>query len=119
LQTAIFFLLKEQKSPKDVSVEGITKTTPEEIKDCLCKGYKYKLVGRAIKENGKVKMTVKLEKLDPSHPLFRVNGRNKALRYVSDTLGVTIIGGASGVTPAAASVLRDLVNISREYKLAE
>jgi homoserine dehydrogenase len=113
-------LMKEQKSLKDVSIEGITKITPEEIKDCLSKGYKYKLIGRAAKEKGKVKMTVKLEKLDLSHPLFGVNGRNKALRYVSDTLGdLTIIGGASGVTPAAASVLRDLINISRGYKFIE
>jgi len=113
-------LMNEEKSLKDVSIEGITKITPEEVKNCLNKGYKYKLVGRAVKENGKTQMTVNLEKLDPAHPLYGVSGRNKAVRYVSDTLGdLTIIGGASGVIPAAASVLRDLININRGYKFSE
>lgn len=110
-------LMNEQKSLKDVSVKGITQITPLEIKNCLKEGYKYKLVGRALRKNGKIQMTVKPEKLSSVHPLYGVNGRNKALRYVSDTLGdLTIIGGASGVMPAAASVLRDLINISRGYK---
>ena len=102
---------------EDISVEGITKITHEEIKNCLAEGNKYKLVGRAIKENGKIQMSVKLEKLDPTHPLYGVNGKNKAVRYISDVLGeLTIIGGASGVIPASASVLRDLININRGYK---
>lgn len=110
-------LMNEQKSLKDVSVEGITKITPERIKDCLDSGKKYKLVGRAVKENGKIQMTVKLEKIDRTNPLYTVDGKNKAVRYVSDVLGdLTIIGGASGVIPAAASILRDLVNLNRGYK---
>ena len=37
--------------------------------------------------------------------------------YTSDTLGdLTLMGGASGVTPAAASVLRDVINIHRGYR---
>lgn len=110
-------LMDEQKSLKDVFVEGITGITPEKIKNCQSNGKKYKLIGRAIKENGEVRMTVKLEKLDKSHPLYGVDGRNKAVRYLSDALGdLTIIGGASGVVPAAASILRDLVNLSRGYR---
>ncbi|MDD3226608.1 MAG: homoserine dehydrogenase, partial [Tissierellia bacterium] len=42
------------------------------------------------------------------------------VRYISDTLGeLTIIGGASGVTPAAASILRDIININRGYKFVK
>jgi homoserine dehydrogenase len=110
-------LMNEQKSFEDISVHGITKITPEEVKQCLKEGNKYKLVGRSVKENGKIQMTVKLEKLDKTHPLYGVNGKNKAVRYISDVLGdLTIIGGASGVIPAAASILRDLININRGYR---
>jgi len=110
-------LMNEEKTLQDISVQGITKITPGEIKNCLAEGNKYKLVGKTVKENGKIQMSVKLEKLAPTHPLYGVNGKNKAVRYVSDVLGeLTIIGGASGVIPAAASVLRDLININRGYR---
>ena len=110
-------LMNEEKLLGDISVEGITNITPEEVKNCLAEGNKYKLVGKAIKENGKVQMTVKLEKLGPTHPFYGVYGKNKAVRYVSDVLGdLTIIGGASGVIPAGAAVLRDLININRGYR---
>lgn len=110
-------LMDEEMTLKDVAVEGIIKVTPEEIKSCMKEGKKYKLVGKTIRENGKIHMTVKLEKLDASHPLFLVDGKNKAVRYTTDILGdLTIMGGASGVLPAGASILRDLINIGRGYR---
>lgn len=110
-------LMNEEKKLGDISVQGITQITPEEIKSCLAEGKKYKLVGKTIIENEKLKMTVKLEKLDSTHPLYGVDGKNKAVRYTSDTLGdLTVIGGASGVIPAAASILRDIINIHRGYR---
>ncbi|MGH4124251.1 MAG: homoserine dehydrogenase [Clostridium sp.] len=110
-------LMNEEKSFEDISVEGVTQITPEEIKSSLEEGYKYKLIGKAVKENGEIQMTVKLEKLDSAHPLYGVNGKNKAIRYTTDVLGdLTIIGGASGVIAAGASLLRDLININRGYR---
>lgn len=110
-------LMNEQKFLKDLSVDGITKITPEDVKQCLQEGKKYKLVGKAVKENGEIHLTVGLEKLDRTHPLYGVDGKNKAVRYISDVLGeLTIIGGASGVIPAGASILRDLINIYRGYR---
>ena len=110
-------LMDEEKLLEDISIQGITKITPEEVKNCLQEGNKYKLLGKTVKENGKIQMTVKLEKLDPTHPFYAVDGKNKAVRYTSDVLGdLTIIGGASGVIPAGASILRDLININRGYR---
>jgi len=110
-------LMDEEKSLQDIIIQGITKITSEEVKNCLDEGNKYKLLGKTVKENGKIRMTVKLEKLDPTHPLYGVDGKNKGVRYTSDVLGdLTIIGGASGVIPAAASVFRDLININRGYR---
>ena len=110
-------IMNQEKTMEAVSVEGITGITQLQMEEAKKEGKKYKLVGRTVKADGRLQMTVKPEKLDKSHPLYWIDGRNKAVRYVADTLGdLTISGGASGVTPAAASVLRDLVNIHRGYR---
>lgn len=108
------------KTLKDISVEGITKLTIKEIEEAKKEGKRYKLVGRTEKNGNEYKMSVRLEKLNSEHLLFGVDGKNKAVKYTSDTLGeLIIIGGASGVIPAAASVLRDVVNIHRGYKFCK
>lgn len=106
-----------KKTLQDVTVEGITRLTPEDIRAASAQGTRYKLVGRAERtEDGGAVLTVRPEKLSPDHLLYGVEGKNKAVRYTSDSLGdLVIIGGASGVTPAAASILRDIVNIHRNY----
>jgi len=110
-------LMKEKKTLNDIKVEGITFLTAADVKKALDEGYKYKLIGRAKKVNGKVEMSVKVEKVGINNSLYNVDGKNKAVKYVSDTLGeLTIIGGASGVTSAAASILRDIINIHRGYR---
>ena len=100
----------------DVIVEGITHLTHEEVQLAKMENKKYKLVGSAKRTHHDFIMHVKLEKLDSSHPFFNVDDKNKAVRYTSDTLGeLTLIGGASGTTPAAASILRDIINIHKGY----
>lgn len=107
------------KTLSDIYVEGITNITLKEINQAKLEGKKYKLVGKTIKQSNDYIMTVKLEKLGQEHMLYHVEGKNKAVRYVSDSLGdLVIIGGASGVTPAAASILRDIVNINRGYSFS-
>jgi homoserine dehydrogenase len=39
------------------------------------------------------------------------------LRFTTDTLGeLVVMGGASGTINAAASILRDIINIHKGYK---
>jgi homoserine dehydrogenase len=110
-------LMHETKTLKDISIQGITSITPLDIKSAQTENKKYKLIGRTCKVNSELIMTVKLEKLEPNHALYKVDDKNKAVSFTSDTLGnLTILGGASGVTPAAASILRYLVNIVNGYK---
>lgn len=110
-------LMDENKTLNDVNVVGVTKIKYSDIQEALNEGKKYKLVGRTIRKENGLDISVKLEKIGPENPLYVVDGKNKAVKYNSDTLGdLTIIGGASGVTPAAASVLRDLININRGFK---
>jgi len=110
-------LMNEENSLSDVEVKGITALTPEDIRKAREEGSRYKLVGRTLNKGGRLEITVRPEKLCSDHQLFGVCGESKAVRYTSDTLGdLTIMGGASGVIPSAASVLRDLINIYRGYK---
>jgi len=109
-------LMNQDKTLNDIIVSGITEITPKQIKEARLKGEKYKLIGKTENINGKLCMNVKLQKIKSTHPLYYVDGRNKGVRYTSDTLGdLTILGGASGAIPAAASLLRDLININRGY----
>jgi homoserine dehydrogenase len=110
-------LMNKEMTLKDVSIEGITKLTNNDIRNALIENKKYKLIGKTIRENGILDMSVQLEKLDTHHPLYNVDGKNKGVRYISDTLGdLTLIGGASGVISASASILRDIINIHDGYK---
>ncbi len=110
-------LMNTKKTLEDIYVEGITKITPQDITSALNEDKKYKLLGKTINRDGELEMSVKLEKLDKEHPLYNVDDKNKGVRYSSDTLGdLTLIGGASGLVPAAASILRDIVNIHRGYR---
>jgi homoserine dehydrogenase len=48
-----------------------------------------------------------------------VDGSEKGITFHSDLIGtLTVAGGASGRIPTAASVLRDLLNLVREARLA-
>ncbi len=114
-------LMQEKKTLDDIQVEGITHLTAAEVAQAAGENCKYKLVGKTLrKEDGQLSMTVKLEKLARDQLLYSVEGKNKAVRYCCDTLGeLVIIGGASGVIPAAASILRDIVNIHRGYQFVK
>ena len=107
--------MDENVTLDDVEVAGICELTADDVQKAAEAGCRYKLVGRAAFDgSGNLKLTVKPEQVPEGSLLYPVGGKNKAVRYVSDTLGeLVIMGGASGTTPAAASVLRDLVNIHR------
>ena len=110
-------LMNQDKTMEDIDVNGIASIKLSDIEEILKQGKKYKLIGRTYLSDGKTKMTVRPEILDSDNPLFNVNGKNKAVKYISDTLGdLTIVDGASGVVPAAASILRNLINIHDGFK---
>ena len=99
----------------DIVRQGITKITPAHIAQAKKGGMVYKLLGRVYKEKGEVKVLVGPEAISLDHPLSRINKTQKAVTFHTDLMGsLTISGGDSGRIPAAAAVLRDLVNLSRE-----
>lgn len=113
-------LMDGDKTLEDIEVEGITGLTPEDIAAAREEGSRYKLIGRSRVTDDGIRMSVKVEKVEVEHTLYGVEGKNKAVRYTSSTLGdLTVIGGASGTIPAAASIYRDIVNIARGYRFSQ
>jgi len=111
-------LMNEDKNLGAISVSGITGLTQDDINRAKKEGKRYRLVGRTSKIDDEVRMSVSLERLPSSHPFYNLEGANKAVRYISDTLGdLTMVGGASDLKAAAASILRDCINIHRGYTL--
>ncbi len=103
----------------DVERNGITALTPDEVQGAQRDGKAIKLVGTAEYEGDTLRARVGPTLLDGRHPLASIDGSEKGVTFHSDLLGtVTITGGASGRIPAAASILRDLINLVREARLA-
>jgi len=88
--------------------------TLEEIQQGRSLGYKYKLIGKIDNFSTNAKLSVSLEKVYMDNQIYNIDGRNKGILFSTDTLGdITVIGGASDPIAAAASLLRDIVNIER------
>jgi homoserine dehydrogenase len=74
-----------------------------------------RLVGRATRgPDGKVRASVRPESLPREHPLASVEGAEKGITYITDTMDrVTVTGGKSDPRGAAAALLKDIINIYR------
>jgi homoserine dehydrogenase len=52
--------------------------------------------------------------IDATHPLVHVNGTEKGITFLTDSMGtVTVTGGRSSPRGAAAALLKDIINIYR------
>ena len=105
-------LMDVNLSLKDIKIEGINNLKNGDILEEKSKGNKIKLIGKVYIKDEIVRAYVKPEILNNEHPLYFVDNKNKGVCYKTDTLGdISIIGGASGTINAAASILRDIINI--------
>ena len=95
----------------DVAREGITEVTPEDIAGASADGEVIKLVGSAESVDGEIRLRVAPKRLKRNHPLASVNGSEKAISYMTDTMDrITVSGGKSSPVGAAAAMLKDLIN---------
>ena len=95
----------------DVAVEGITRVTPADIEKAVEAGKVIKLVGSAERNEDGVTISVGPKVLETEHPLAAVNYAEKSISYLTDTMGrVTVTGGKSSPTGAAAALLKDLIH---------
>ena len=99
----------------DVKARGITQITPQDISRATRDEKVIKLIGSAELVDGKVQLNVSPKLLDKDHPLASVNGSEKAISYMTDTMDrITVMGGKSSPCGAAAALLKDLIN-ARTY----
>jgi len=95
----------------DITVKGITEVTPDDIQKATTAGKVIKLIGTAKMVDEEIMLSVAPTLLDKTHPLAGVNGSEKAITYMTDTMGsITVMGGKSSPVGAAAAVLKDLIN---------
>lgn len=100
----------------DVSVEGITKITPEDIDYARKLGYVVKLlaIAKDSQEQG-IDVRVHPVFLRSSHPLAAVNDVFNAIFVKGNAIGEAMFyGQGAGALPTASAVIADIVALARQ-----
>ncbi|GGE18730.1 homoserine dehydrogenase [Marinithermofilum abyssi] len=107
-----------QVSLEDVTVEGITQVTLEDIRFAEQLGYVMKLVGLAQRDNGEIEVSVEPALLPKHHPLASVDGVYNAVYVHGEAVGETMFyGPGAGELPTATAVVSDLVTVVKNMGL--
>ncbi|MGN1400248.1 MAG: homoserine dehydrogenase [Bacillus sp. (in: firmicutes)] len=102
----------------DVSVEGITSITEEDLAYSKRLGYTIKLIGIADRTGEKVEVSVQPTLLNETHPLAGVNDEYNAVYVYGEAVGETMFyGPGAGSLPTATAVVSDLVNVLKNMRL--
>jgi homoserine dehydrogenase len=95
----------------DIEVKGIAKVTPKSIARARKEGKAIKLIGKISRAEGRWSAEVSPSAIAAGHPLFHVDGTNKGITFLTDTMGsVTVSGGKSDPRGAAAALLKDIIH---------
>jgi homoserine dehydrogenase len=98
----------------DVYREGITRITAQDIADATRLGYVVKLLAIAELEEGEVSARVHPAMVPSTHPLASVRDAYNAVFVEGPAVGqLMFYGRGAGGDPTAASVVGDLVQVSR------
>ena len=98
----------------DVSVEGITKITADDIAAATAEGKVIKLL--AVVENGEAGVSARVYPalIDESHPLASVHGSFNAVFVKADAAdNLMFYGRGAGGAPTASAVVGDVVTVAR------
>jgi len=97
----------------DVSIEGITKITPEDICHAEKLGYVVKLL--AIGKESELGIDVRVHPvlLDKNHPLASVNGVLNAIFVRGVPIDEAMFYGPGAGAPTASAVISDIIEITR------
>lgn len=107
------WILNKGFSLRDVDRTGISKITPQTLRNAQAKGARVKLIGR-IEESS---ASVRPEEISADDPTCVPDTLN-ALTFSTEHAGdITLIGPGAGGERTASAIVRDLVNIRKEYAL--
>ena len=100
----------------DVQVRGIAGVSVDFVQSARREGRSVKLLATAApgRRGGRWSLDVRPSLVDATHPLANVNGTEKGITFLTDSMGsVTVTGGRSNPRGAAAALLKDIINIYR------
>ena len=104
----------KQVDYEDISTEGISHITKEDIDYSIKVGMPIKLLGLMKKDGGEVYSMVAPFMLGEEHSLRDVNGVYNAIPLHGDMLGnVMLYGKGAGSLPTASAVVSDVVEIAK------
>lgn len=101
---------------KDVHVRGIAGLSVDFVQSARREGRSVKLLATAApgRQDGRWSLDVRPSLIDATHPLVHVNGTEKGITFLTDSMGsITVTGGRSNPRGAAAALLKDIINIYR------
>ena len=102
-------------TPADVPCEGIAGLRADDVEQAGREGRRYKLVGSARKEDGRIDARVGLERLPLDDPLAAIGGVANALTLATDLLGeVTVVGPGAGPIATGYAIVADLLRLNDE-----
>jgi homoserine dehydrogenase len=107
------WVLNKGLNLRDIDTTGISKITPQKLREAQASGARVKLIGR-IEESS---ASVKPEEIQADDPTCVPDTLN-ALTFSTEHAGdITLIGPGAGGERTASAIVRDLVNIRKEYAL--
>ncbi|WP_336774411.1 homoserine dehydrogenase [Paenibacillus sp. MMO-58] len=102
----------------DVSVQGMSKVSKEDILYAKRLGYEVKLLGIAERQDDQFSISVQPTMVKKSHPIASVNGVYNAVYVYGEAVGETMFyGPGAGELPTATSIVSDLVAVVKNLKL--
>jgi homoserine dehydrogenase len=108
-------LMGEPLKPDQVDRIGIRMITPEHIRGAQRKGRRWKLVCSAERDGERVNARVAPEEVDPTSPLYTVDGTSSMVQFDSDVLGMlSIMEADPGPHTTAYGLLADFINAVKE-----
>jgi homoserine dehydrogenase len=104
-------LFDQSLNIRDIDTTGITGVSREAIENARADGCIVKLIGSARWHDARLRVRVAPEALEADHPLAGVHFSEKGISFDTDTMGrITVTGGHSSPTGAAAALLKDLIH---------
>jgi homoserine dehydrogenase len=99
---------------KDISVEGISQITTQDIEFASEFGYKVKLLAIAKESDNEIELRVHPTMLPKDYLIAKVEGAFNAIYVEGDATGATLYyGSGAGDMPTGSAVVSDIASIAR------
>lgn len=101
--------------PEDITREGITNVTMDDILEAKAKGGKIKLIASAKKRGAILSYSVKPTFIPNDHPLSSVSNEFNAIYVAGNAAGELVFyGRGAGALPTGSAVVGDIIAIAKE-----